>query len=258
MKTPVSLHKRVLQALTVVPLIVIALSGCGGGGGSDGAPALSVARVAAPAGSVNPGIVPLNAQFRGKTYGQWEASFWQWALALPVSPLPHPFNDCQNRPISAGQTGNVWYWSAPDRAPLTCDQSKTVIPVGTAIFLSMLDVEASSLDAPPFFATSASDQQQITTTFAGYISDLFCSIDGVMVNDLTAYRAKTGPFPFSAPTPWVFNQSGGSGTAAADGYFLMLKPLPPGPHKIHYGGTFHIPDVDVPKDVTLLITVGEN
>lgn len=256
MKTPVSLHKRVLQALTVVPL-VIALSGCGGGGGSDGAPALSVAR-AAPAGSVNPGIVPLNAHFRGKTYGQWEASFWQWALALPVAPLPHPFDDCQNRPISARQTGNVWYWSAPDRAPLTCDQSRTVIPAGTAIFLSMLDVEASSLDAPPFFATSARDQQQTATAFAGDISDLFCSIDGVTVHDITAYRTATGQFSISTPTPWVFNHAGGTGTAVADGYFLMLKPLPPGPHTIHYGGTFHIPDEDLPKDVTLLITVGEN
>jgi hypothetical protein len=119
----------------------------------------------------------------------------------------------------------------------------------------MLDVEASSLDEPPFFATSASDQQQTATSFAGDISDLFCFIDGVQVEDISAYRATTGQFSLSAPTPWVFNQAGGNGTAVADGYFLMLRPLTPGPHTIHYGGTFHTAD-DVPKDVTLLITVG--
>ena len=70
-------------------------------------------------------------------------------------------------------------------------------------------------------------------------------------------------FPFTAPTPWIFNTVGGNGTAVADGYFLLLEPLPAGPHTIHYGGKFHIPagvlgpdPVDIVKDTTLLITVG--
>lgn len=55
--------------------------------------------------------------------------------------------------------------------------------------------------------------------------------------------------------------TGGSGTGVGDGYFFMLKPLPPGPHTIHYGGRFHIPanaggPFDIVKDTTLMITVG--
>jgi hypothetical protein len=268
MKNLVPLVKGALQTLAIVTSIA-ALSGCGGGG-SDSAAGSAVARDAAPPSDfVNLQIVPHNATFQDKTYSQWEVSFWQWALAIPLpakpSDLPHPFADC-TRPISAGQTGNVWYWSAPDIPNETCNQSATIIPAGTAIFLSMLDVEASSLDAFPFFATMADAQRHIAIEFTNDIRDLFCTIDGVPVVNVTAYRTLTDQFSFFAPTPWIFNTTGGNGTAVGDGYFLILKPLPAGPHTIHYGGRFHflpgdfgpgqpLPP-DVVKDTTLLITVG--
>ncbi|MBP0595067.1 hypothetical protein J8I87_36515 [Paraburkholderia sp. LEh10] len=157
-------------------------------------------------------------------------------------------------------------WSAPDIPNETCDQSATVIPAGTSIFLSTLDDEASSLDDPatPFNQTTPEGQLAVARQFADYIQDLFVSIDGVPLKDVTAYRTTTDQFKFTAPTPWVFspNGTGGNGTAVGDGYFFMLKPLSPGPHTIHYGGRFHIPasvfgiPVDIIKDTTLMITVG--
>src|SRR5260370_27171253 len=113
-----------------------------------------------------------------------------------------------------------------------CDQRATTIPPGTAIFLTMLDVEASSLDAQPFFATTADEQRQIATSFANYISDLFCTIDGRSVMNITTFRTLTEQFSFFAPTPWVFNNVGGKGTAVGGGLLPMLAPLFPGspPH----------------------------
>jgi hypothetical protein len=87
--------------------------------------------------------------------------------------------------------------------------------------------------------------------------------DGIPVADVTAYRTTTDQFPYFAPTPWIFNETGGNGTAVADSYYLQLEPLPAGIHTIHYDGTFIIPAgvlghkaVTIPKDVTLLITMG--
>ncbi|WP_432258033.1 hypothetical protein [Cupriavidus sp. TMH.W2] len=266
MKDLVMLNKRVFRTSAILISVMLALAACGGGGDSTGNATLA-ATAAPPAGSINPQVVPLDANFRGKTYTEWVVSFWQWALVLPTGPLPHPFNDCQNRPISASQTGNVWYWSAPDAAPLLCDQTGTVIPGGTAILLTMLDVEASSLDSDPHFNSPTADgQRKIATTFASYISDLFCTIDGVSVTDIPAYRTTTGQFSFTPPANWIFgtNPTNATATSVAAGYFLLLKPLSPGKHEIHYGGTFHIPAgvfgpdaVDVPKDVTLWIRVGD-
>src|SRR5207249_10884946 len=105
--------------------------------------------------------------------------------------------------------------------------------------LSTLDDEASSLDAPPFQASTAAGQLAIAQQFANYIQDLFVTIDGVPVTNVTAYRTTTGQFPFTAPTPWIFNTVGGYGTAVADGYFLLLEPLTGSPHSVQSGGTFH-------------------
>lgn len=253
----------------------ISLTACGGGRGSDGAAIPTVANLANSAnpaqGSVSPHVISLDTEFRDKTYNQWVISFWRWALELPLSPLPHPFEDCNHRPISAAQSGNVWFWATPNAAQLTCNQVATTIPAGTSIFLSVLDGMSiflpmfdgtTSTDTPPI-QTFTANQLKIASAFASDIQDLFCTIDGVSVANLAAYRTTTGPFSFSAPSPWIFGHTGGKGTSVADGYYLLLKPLSAGLHTIHYGGKFVIPagvfgpdEAVIAKNVTLLIRVG--
>ncbi|WP_434660742.1 hypothetical protein P5W99_10995 [Paraburkholderia sp. A3BS-1L] len=253
--------KRALQAPAIALVLTTALGGCGGGD-SGAATGSAIAHDAVTTAAVtSTQVVPPNGTFEGQTYAQWETAFWQWALALPLGPLPHPFADCNNRPISAGQSGNVWYWSSPDDVEV-CNQSATIIPPGKTLFLSTLDVEASSLDAAPFFATTAAGQQAIAQQFANYIQNVFVIIDGNPVPNASTYRVATGQFTFTAPSPWIFNTVGGTGTAVGDGYFFMLQ-LPPGSHTIRYGGTFNIPKgvlghkaVTINKDITLLVTIG--
>ena len=53
----------------------------------------------------NPGVLPVQSKFEGKTYGEWSAEFWKWELSLPID--HHPLFD--TAPVSAGQTGHVWF-----------------------------------------------------------------------------------------------------------------------------------------------------
>lgn len=247
--------KSALQASAIAAVLTTGLVGCGGGDNGTGGGS-AVAHVSGSAAAVAaPYVIPPDAKFRGKTYAEWEALSWQWALALPKA--GHPFLSCSaGRRISDDQTGNVWFWAAPT-ATVKCDQRSTIIPANTAIFLTTLDAEASSLEAPPFGATKYEDQLRIARQFADYIQDLFVIIDGQQVPSVTAYRFATAQFIFTAPTPWIFGDTGGMGTSVGDGYFYMLH-LPPGPHTIEYGGTFNYPPPDGPvkMDVTLLVTVG--
>lgn len=209
-----------------------------------------------------PHIYPPHSRPFGKSYSEWHAAFWQWALARPLE--GHPFLDSPEFDFSAGQSGKVWFVGAPD-GPLT---RKATIPEGTALFLTIRDVETSTLEDPPFFGATEAEQRANSAWFADHIVDLFCVIDGVPVENLQAYRFASPQFEFTAPTPWIFGNPdhniGGTGTGVGDGYFVMVDSFSKGKHAIHYGGTYHFEPgelgdeaLDLPHDVTIELTVGK-
>jgi hypothetical protein len=44
----------------------------------------------AQGGNKNPGVIPPNAKYKGLTYGEWAARWWQEALSIPVVGGQHP------------------------------------------------------------------------------------------------------------------------------------------------------------------------
>jgi hypothetical protein len=84
----------------------------------------------------------------------------------------------------------------------------------------------------------------------------------VPVQDIGAFRVGSPQFTFTAPTPWIYGDTGGTGTTVADGYYVFLDPLPAGQHTLHYGGGFHFAvaegdafDFDDTLDMTYSLTV---
>jgi len=202
-------------------------------------------------------IIQPDERYLGKTYPEWAAVFWQWMLGLPLE--GHPVVDDGLFDFSAGQSGKVWFWASPEG---TITRTVT-LPEGSAFFLSLRDVDTSSLEEPPFFGATYEQQRSNSVWFADHIVDVFCTVDGVPV-DLTHFRFLTPQFEFTAPTPFIFGATGGTGTAVGDGYFLMFPNLPRGKHTIHYGGTFHFEPgelgdeaMDFTKDTTIEMTVGK-
>ena len=55
----------------------------------------------------------------------------------------------------------------------------------------------------------------------------------------------------------IYNVKGGTGRAFGDGWYLFVKPLPVGEHKIHVGGAIDSPDPNCNSngDVTWTIRV---
>ena len=202
-------------------------------------------------------IVLPDATYLGKTYPEWAAEFWQWMLGLPLE--GHPVVDDGLFDFSANQSGKVWFWASPE-GTIT---REVTLPEGKAFLLSLRDVDTSSLEEPPFFGATEEQQRSNSVWFADHISDVFCTVDGVPI-DLTPFRFLTAQFEFTAPTPFIFGATGGTGTAVGDGYFLMFPNLPKGRHTIHYGGTFHFEpgeladeELNFTKDTTIEMTVGK-
>jgi len=185
-------------------------------------------------------------------HSAWSAAWWQWALSQPVA--GHPFIDDPAFDVRAGQQGPVWFLATPFG---TVERNIT-IPYGKFLFLGLLNGESSNLEGS---ATKA-EQRDVAIFQADHIRDVACVIDGVAVPNMESYRFLSPQFRFNAPSPWIFGETGGRGTAVADGYYLVVTPLSRGTHTIRITGNFHFAiaegdpfDFDAAADVTYRITV---
>jgi len=203
--------------------------------------AAGLALCALPVSAANTSkVLPPQSHPYGRSYAQWSAAYWQWLFALPVD--GHPGTDSPDFDVTDGQSGRVWFLTGPFG---TVERNVT-IPAGTSLFVALINVDSSTLEEPPFYGATAADQLAIANGFADYITDLSFSVDGKSVSNLADFRVTSPQFSFTAPTPWIFGATGGTGTATGVGYFVMLAPLSVGRHTIHYTGAFKFSDA--PED----------
>ena len=86
-------------------------------------------------------------------------------------------------------------------------------------------------------------------------SALQAEIDGTPVQFLELYRTQSPNFTLRLPDGNIFGAPAGSyEPTASDGVFLMLTPLRPGSHVIHFHAEF--PGQQI-VDVTYVVTVGQ-
>ena len=191
----------------------------------------------------------------GETYAEHSAAYWQWFLSKEAE--GHPGIDLPEYNVKTGQRGKVWFLPG-----LTGTVTRDVtIPAGKAVFVALLNAEASSLEEEPFFGATEEEQRAAASAIADHIVGLTLTINGEAVENLEDFRVVSPQFEFTAPTPWIFGAVGGSGTAVADGYYVLLNPLPKGTHTIRFTGAFVFTlaadgfDAEIPADVTYNITV---
>ncbi len=139
----------------------------------------AVVVVSTPLASVSAGgnVAPPGSRSHGLSYAERAAAWWRWAIALPAS--GHPLVSEGNVDCSVGQSGHVWYLAGafapapPARATeRTCD-----IPSGTALFLPLVNVDCSTLEADPFFGANEAELRACVRRFG--FTDLHASVDGV-------------------------------------------------------------------------------
>jgi hypothetical protein len=174
-------------------------------------------------------IFPSDAVPYNTTYGEWSAKWWQWILSIPTE--NNPLNDDNGRNCAVEQTGPVWFLVGTTGGLIerTC-----TIPSGSAILIPVINGECSYAEYPSF--KSESELRSCAISQIDKATQLKVGIDGVDVTDLNTYRFQSSLFNLTLPENNIFGLPPGTTQAVADGFWILLEPLPAGNHEIQFGG----------------------
>ncbi len=171
----------------------------------------------------------------GITYGAWTVKWWQWALSI----------DKNTSPLT-DRTGEYWNMHQPSSAVYflvgsvggidkTFPHRSIEIDSGRSILFPVLNCEANSLEYPELKTHNDLLKHVIDDVNTVIRKDVF--INGIRLNPA---RIASDPriFKVTINEDNAFNiLNSGSTDAAADGYWIFLKPLPIGNYALEFEGS---------------------
>ena len=191
------------------------------------------------------------------SYEEWTARWWQYVLGSPND--ANIYTDLTGQYCGLGQWGPVFFLAG---YPSPYGQRVCTIPAGKGLLIPVINFAGSVPDDGPTI-------QDVISLYTGYadlidVDSLSFEVDGLRVRNLANYRFKTPIFSLTGAVPNFSSDGGCQYTtphcyenfhpqAWADGYWVMLKPLSPGIHTIHFHA--EIPDWSVVQDTTYHLIV---
>jgi hypothetical protein len=199
-------------------------------------------------------IFPPDSRPYGLTYGEWTAKWWEWAYLMPEE--GNPLVDDTGENCANNQSGPVWFLAGTGGGAVT---RECTIPSDKGILIPIINVECDSAVDPSsdteaeLRACAKADQD---TVIAKEIT-----IDGVNVGNLDSYRFQSPLFNLTFPENNIAGIPPQTAKAVSDGFWILLEPLSPGSHEIHFkaalGDPTAIGTVNFALDVRYLLTVVE-
>ena len=214
-------------------------------------------------------VLPPGSTPYGKSYGEWGAAWWQWATSFPLEVNP-VYNDPTGAFASLGQSGPVWFLAGTSDATAvrTC-----TVPTGKALFFPIINIMNDYPCPDPNFQPAPGQTLENFLTqgahwYIDHVTALAADVDGVALQDLESYRAYSKMFYVTMDPSLIVwdpcNIGPAPQPAVSEGYWIMLAPLTPGYHTIHFTGTWLFTleadgfDWLFTVDVTYLLTVGKD
>ena len=166
--------------------------------------------------------IPADSAVDAASQARWSERWWQWVGQFSDQA---PYLDVDGSRCAQHQgQGPVWFLAGTDGnfdAVRDCR-----VPAGKHLFVPLITwVVTHDL---PNDGMSCADKQARAKRFADHVVSGLVLLDGRPVGELQRMRVASGDC-FASP-------DGLSG--ASDGYWLMLKPLPPGKHQLAVAATF--------------------
>ena len=172
---------------------------------------------------------------QGVTYGAWTVKWWQWALSVPSS--INPLTDRTGQYWNTHQpSSDVWFLvGSIGGIDKTFPRRSIKIESGRSILFPVLNCEANPLEYPELETHDDLLKHVVDDVNTVIKKDVF--INGMRLNPA---RVPSDPkiFNVTISKDNAFNITNpGSADAAADGYWIFLKPLPRGNYTIEFEGS---------------------
>jgi hypothetical protein len=173
-------------------------------------------------------IVPAGEKVAGAGYAQWETRAWQWD-DRNLRFFPGVISRAATRCVTAGESGPVWFLRGDDDRRFF-DTRSCRVPAGRYLFIDTPSLDCSTVEQPPFRASSTAGLEQCAKKARASCS---LALDGKVLSP-SGIAVATGVFTFRMPATdnWLGVPGATSGRAAASGKPLMLRPLAPGRHTL--------------------------
>jgi hypothetical protein len=225
-----------------------------------GAPIILLALLSAPGTSrgddtpVN-GVYPPHATVDGFTLGEWSGRWHQWLYWLPED--RNPGRDETGEHCHEGQSGPVFFLAGTfgGTRHRTC-----AIPAGKKLFVPLI-TQAWAVTDPgetcELAIAGAEGLMDPRPENPDGVSSLTCKVDGVEVPDPWSHREASPCFPLCLPEDNVAGIPPGVYPWAANGYWMMLAPPPPGSFTIEFSASQGPPEdpsfsIDIQYDITIV------
>lgn len=213
---------------------------------------------AARSHAAQPNIAPIHSHPYGQTYSEWATDWWQVALETPAS--VNPITDNSGEHCEEGNMGNVWFLFG-SLEPATIERS-CEIPVGTALFFPVVSVfQGAFLNDPPEQRTEEFIRARVDCVEQA-ASTLQFEFNGTPVPGVDQFFKKSGAFyDVQLPEDNIFGATEEQipelllSPSADAGFYLLLRPLPPGDYDLHWEASTDECFVPVEQNVTYHLTI---
>jgi hypothetical protein len=200
-----------------------------------------------------------DADYKANTLSsQW----WQWADSIPTP--ENPMLDLTGAKCAVGQHGSTWFLAGVGGtgvANRTCS-----IPEGTTLFFPI--VNAVGFNSPNVCGQDAanapiSDLRKGAADFIDTVTKVSVKLDGKSIHYHAAQRIRSGIYALTLPEDNAYDKpcadaklgnvpAGVYSPAVDDGYYVTLKPLKVGTHKLQFSAKSA---KETLQDVTYNLTV---
>jgi hypothetical protein len=214
---------------------------------------IGVADQSINADKINPGVAPIEEKHYGLTYSDWAERWWNWAVGIPAD--KNPLKDPTGERCAIGQEGPVWFLGAAwSEGPKPIIRECTV-PSDTALFFPIFNGETNELEEEKCKTVEQMRQCVIDSNKEWTISLMWATVNDKVLNHLKEnYKVESGPFNLTIPPNNVLGDvPAGTTQAYQIGWYIMLEPLPPGKHEVH----FKAKNADTVIDMLYRLTIVE-